>query len=96
MRHRNCLVKIRPTKADPVAGENLNAITLGFKDLETAERYYGEGGLKNLYSTLGEGWGGRETVGGSPRGEHISYQAADAYAAGIIFDLIQKKKKGQL
>ena len=39
---------------------------------EVAERAFGSGGLKNVFPRLpeieGKEWGGREAVGGSPRG----------------------------
>ena len=44
-------------------------ITLGVKDVETAEWLFGKGGLKNVFGHLApEGWGGRESIGGCPRG----------------------------
>ena len=48
-------------------------ITIGCKDLETAETLFGPGGLKNVFAELQpEGWGGRETIGGSPRGKKMT------------------------
>lgn len=47
-------------------------VTVGARSLEDAERVFGEGGLKNLFSVLPpKGWGGRETIGGSPRGVRL-------------------------
>lgn len=50
-----------------------NNITIGCRDEEAAASKFGEGGLKNIYNKLseklGDGWGGRSTVGGSPRGK---------------------------
>ena len=47
-------------------------VTIGCRDLGTAERLFGPGGLKNVFPHLQPaGWGGRETVGGSPRGMKI-------------------------
>lgn len=49
-----------------------NSITLGAKSLQLVEDYFGHGGFKNVFNHLGEGWGGRETVGGSPRGQQMT------------------------
>jgi len=49
------------------------AITIGSPNKAVAEAVFGEGGLKNVFSHLPrEGWGGRESIGGSPRGEKMS------------------------
>jgi hypothetical protein len=45
----------------------LEKVTIGCPDLETAEALCGPGGLQTLWPRLGPGWGGRETIGGSPR-----------------------------
>lgn len=51
------------------------AITVGSPNKEVAERLFGEGGLKNVFPHLPrEGWGGREAIGGSPRGEQMSVE----------------------
>ena len=42
-------------------------ITIGCPNRRVAEALFGPGGLKNVFPMLGEGWGGREEVGGSPR-----------------------------
>jgi len=47
----------------------IKKVTVGCPDVDTAERLFGPGGLKNAWSVLGRGWGGRESIGGSPRGE---------------------------
>jgi len=50
------------------------SITIGCKDIQKAEELFGEGGLKNVFPKLQpEGWGGREAVGGSPRGMKMTY-----------------------
>lgn len=47
--------------------------TIGCRDKATAERLFGPGGLKNVFPKLTPGgWGGREAVGGSPRGLQLS------------------------
>jgi hypothetical protein len=51
-----------------------------------AEMAFGPGGLKNIFSALpeinGKAWGGRESVGGSPRGEAVPDEML-----GAILDL---------
>ena len=48
------------------------AVTIGCPNKEVSEDIFGEGGLKNVFALLGAatsaGWGGRESIGGSPRG----------------------------
>ena len=51
----------------------LNKITVGVANVETAELLFGNGGLNRLWSLFGEGWGGRESVGGSPRGLKLEF-----------------------
>lgn len=58
-------------------------ITIGVRDAETAERLLGPGGLKNIFPKLGEGWGGREAIGGSPRGQTMT-RAHALEAAQVI------------
>jgi len=57
-----CVVALTP-------GRN---VTIGCRSLADAEALFGPGGLKNVWPLLDEkilqGWGGRETIGGSPRG----------------------------
>jgi len=59
--------------------EETGNITIGCPDQATAERFFGPGGLKNIFPKLGSGWGGREAIGGSPRGQRMTL--ADAFAA---------------
>lgn len=58
------------SKANCVVALTLNDnITIGCPNLTIAEKLFGKGGLKNVFEKLTpQGWGGRETVGGSPRG----------------------------
>lgn len=59
------------------------AITLGCPDAGVAERLFGEGGLKAVFPKLQPaGWGGREAVGGSPRG--VKFTREDAVAAAKV------------
>lgn len=52
-------------------------VTVGAKDAPTAERLLGPGGLKNAFSKLQPaGWGGRESIGGSPRGMPMTRKQA--------------------
>lgn len=66
------------------------AITIGCPNKAVAESLFGEGGLNNVFPNLPkEGWGGREAVGGSPRGEKMS--VADLKeSADTIVSLIKK------
>jgi hypothetical protein len=51
--------------------ETMGGITIGCPNTQVAEALFGEGGLKNVFTKLDElhaGWGGREAIGGSPRG----------------------------
>lgn len=46
-----------------------DCVTIGCPDVATAEKRFGPGGLKNVFGKLSPaGWGGRESIGGSPRG----------------------------
>lgn len=57
--------------------ERTKSITLGCPNEAVAEALFGEGGLKNVFPVLEPaGWGGRETVGGSPRGMTMSIELA--------------------
>lgn len=61
-------------------------VTVGVKDAETADNLFGKGGLKCVFPRLQpQGWGGRETIGGSPRGLQIS--KAEAQAAFMALSL---------
>lgn len=62
-------------------------VTVGCPDRDTADRLLGPGGLANVWPALGKGWGGRETIGGSPRGERL--KAGDAGRTAIaLLDLL--------
>lgn len=58
----------------------LEKVTIGCPSPEKAEALFGPGGLLNVYPKLGVGWGGREAVGGSPRGEKRVFEDAEATA----------------
>lgn len=60
-----------------------NSISVGCQDEGMAERLLGAGGLNRLWPLLGAGWGGRSSIGGSPRGEVMS-----GLALGRVLDKI--------
>lgn len=66
------------------------SITIGCRDIEVAQRLLGTGGLMEIFGLLGKGWGGRETVGGSPRGERFSFNDARR-ASHTIAQFIQQR-----
>ena len=55
-------------------------VTVGCPDVDTAERLFGSGGLMRVWESRGRGWGGRETIGGSPRGQRLAVSDAHATA----------------
>ncbi|MCB9546926.1 MAG: hypothetical protein H6706_13885 [Myxococcales bacterium] len=59
-------------------------VTVGCPDLETAELLFGPGGLQTVWPHLGKGWGGRETIGGSPRGDRLSLDVTHQTARTIL------------
>lgn len=64
-------------------------VTVGVRDAPTAERFFGPGGLKNVFAKLEpQGWGGREAIGGSPRGMKLTREqageAAKVIAASVV------------
>lgn len=59
-------------------------VTVGCPDRDTAERLLGEGGLANVWPELGKGWGGRETIGGSPRGQRLKAGDAGRTAMALL------------
>ena len=64
-------------------------ITVGCPNQAVAESLFGEGGLKNVFTNLPkEGWGGREAIGGSPRGEKMSVNDLKE-AADVVVSLIK-------
>jgi hypothetical protein len=59
-------------------------VTIGCPNVEIAEILFGRGGLKNVFSKLKPiGFGGRETVGGSPRGERLTWEQVEEVARVI-------------
>ena len=65
-------------------------ITMGCPNQEVAEAIFGKGGLKAVFSALSpEGWGGRESVGGSPRGVELTDEQAEG-AARVVASLMKR------
>ncbi len=64
-------------------------VTVGCPDEETAAQLFGPGGLQAVWPSLGQGWGGRETIGGSPRGERLKLSSA-ASTAQRLLSLLKK------
>jgi hypothetical protein len=64
--------------------ERMAKTTAGCPDAETAERLFGPGGLMNVWPGLGKGWGGRGTIGGSPRGVRQRVSDAEATAHALV------------
>ncbi len=59
-------------------------VTVGCPDLDTAVRLFGPDGLMHAWRALGKGWGGRETIGGSPRGVRLGVSEADKTAHALV------------
>lgn len=68
--------------------------TVGCPDRETAELLLGPGGLMNVWPRLGRGWGGRATIGGSPRG--LRHGVSDAEGTARVLLAILRERAGQL
>lgn len=65
-------------------------VTVGCPNIEEAERLFGKGGLKNVWQKLQpDGWGGRESIGGSPRGAILNREEALAAARVIAGAIIR-------
>jgi hypothetical protein len=69
----------------------LKKVTVGCPNIETAELLFGPGGLQNTWPVLGEGWGGRESIGGSPRGEKKTINDASITALELSAHLIDSR-----
>lgn len=64
-------------------------VTVGVRDAEAAERFFGPGGLKNVFGKLQpQGWGGREAIGGSPRGAKLTREDALVAAKAVTEAII--------
>lgn len=72
------------------------SITVGCPNVAVAEALFGPGGLKNAWPKLGcgsAGWGGRETVGGSPRGEKMTMDQAFIAACDLQAVIRERAKE---
>jgi hypothetical protein len=64
------------------------SITVGCPNTATANALLGEGGLLNIFPTLQPpGWGGREAIGGSPRGQSLEQDQCIAAARVLALHL---------
>ena len=73
--------------------QRASSITLGCRDHQAATELLGEGGLLSLFPLLGQGWGGREAIGGSPRGIRFTLDEARDIAQKIQTFLDKKMGK---
>ena len=65
-------------------------VTMGCPNDTVADALFGKGGLKDVFGQLEPtGWGGRESVGGSPRGVELSWEQVQE-AVKKIAELIKK------
>lgn len=69
-------------------------VTLGCPDKETAELLFGPGGLMAVWPLLGVGWGGRESVGGSPRGARLALSDTEETARSVLARLAELGVRG--
>jgi hypothetical protein len=65
-------------------GQRHQSITIGCRSEQIANHLLGKGGLLNVFPILGQGWGGRESIGGSPRDQKFSFAQARDYAAELV------------
>lgn len=55
-------------------------VTVGCVSVTIAEAIFGPGGLKNVFARHTKpGWGGREAIGGSPRGQAMSAEDIESF-----------------
>jgi hypothetical protein len=77
--------------------EASESVTISCPNKAVAEEIFGDGGLLNIFPKLpslcGRGWGGRESVGGSPRG--VSFPRG---LLGTVLDTLENNllKKGSM
>jgi hypothetical protein len=69
-------------------------VTVGCPDKETAELLFGPGGLMAVWPLLGVGWGGRESVGGSPRGVRLALTDTEDTARSVLACLAERSVRG--
>lgn len=67
-----------------VASDAGGVATVGCPNATVAAALFGSGGLRNVYPVLAPvGWGGREAIGGAPRGRALSSEELHAAALAI-------------
>ena len=69
----------------------LKTISIGATDTKKAEELFGPGGLKNVFPKLDGAWGGRESIGGSPRGKEMAFSDAEK-AYDTVSGMMKTKK----
>ncbi|MEE2789630.1 MAG: hypothetical protein VX589_19985 [Myxococcota bacterium] len=62
----------------------LEKVTIGCPDESTAKVLLGSNGLMAVWAQLGKGWGGRPSIGGSPRGEPFTLKDAHGAAHVVV------------
>lgn len=62
----------------------MRKVTVGCPDKDTAEALMGPGGLTVAWEAMGRGWGGREAIGGSPRGVKLTLEDALDVARDLV------------
>jgi len=71
-------------------------VTIGTPNNSVAEKLFGPGGLKNVFAALEPpGWGGRESVGGSPRDATLSTEQV-MQAARKVGEIARERSAGRL
>jgi hypothetical protein len=71
----------------------LEKVTLGCVNAQRALELLGEGGLLTVYPEFGVGWGGRDAVGGSPRGVPLALKDAESTAQTLAILLGERLKR---
>ncbi len=64
--------------------DRIEKITVGVADTATARQLFGSAGLNVIWPMLGDGWGGRESVGGSPRGVRYCFDDIQDVTDAIV------------
>lgn len=71
--------------------ERMAKTTVGCPDVATAEALLGPGGLMTVWPRLGRGWGGRSTIGGSPRGARHGVSDSESAARALV-NLLRERR----
>lgn len=84
--------EVRPVIVSYQATEG--RVSVGCRDLPTATRIFGPGGLRAVFPHLQpSGWGGRETIGGSPRDVRLNREQS-LLAARLVAGVAQARMAG--